>query len=92
MEPFIDYDSDDCSSKGCTDEFEEEGKEEVNVRENVESSKVENIVELSATNFLNKEFESDEKAYELYVKYAKCVGFGVWKGDVSRDGNGNLIG
>ena len=50
-----------------------------------------NAAELSATDLMNKEFNSDDKAYEMYVRYAKCVGFGVWKGDVTHDDSGQLI-
>ena len=37
------------------------------------------------------EFESDEKAYDFYVKYARCIGFGVQKADVTHNKNGNMI-
>ena len=65
LEDLFGYGSDDCSSKSCSDDFEDDhGKEEVNVGKNVESKKGENIVELSLDDFLNKEFEIDEKAYK----------------------------
>ena len=44
-----------------------------------------------AANLINREFESDEKAYEFYVRYARFVGFAIRKADVARDDNGTLI-
>ncbi|XP_057741315.1 protein FAR1-RELATED SEQUENCE 5-like [Arachis stenosperma] len=40
---------------------------------------------LSVNDFLKKQFVSYEEAYECYVRYAKCVGFGVRKGDAAVD-------
>ncbi|XP_057730231.1 protein FAR1-RELATED SEQUENCE 11-like [Arachis stenosperma] len=46
---------------------------------------------LSANNFLNQQFVNYEEAYECYVRYAKCVGFGVRKRDAAADSTGNYV-
>ncbi|KAL4345019.1 hypothetical protein AHAS_Ahas11G0236500 [Arachis hypogaea] len=46
---------------------------------------------LSANDFLNQQFVSYEEAYECYVRYAKCVRFGVRKGDAAADSIGNYV-
>ena len=82
-EAFVEDDSDESSSR--------EGLEELKGSGNEDDTDPRNIVELMADDFMNKEFESHEAAYDLYVKYAKFVGFGVRKGDVGRDEYGNLV-
>ena len=62
----------------------------MNGSENEEATDQRNIVELMTNDFMNKKFESAEVAYEMYVKYAKFVGFGIRKGDVAYDDDGNL--
>ncbi|RYR31829.1 hypothetical protein Ahy_B01g056749 [Arachis hypogaea] len=46
---------------------------------------------LSANDFLNQQFVSYEEAYECYVRYAKCVRFGVREGGVAADSTGNYV-
>ncbi|XP_025628567.1 protein FAR1-RELATED SEQUENCE 5-like [Arachis hypogaea] len=46
---------------------------------------------LSANDFLNQQCVSYEEAYQCYVRYAKCVGFGVRKGDAAADSIGNYV-
>ena len=40
-----------------------------------------------ADDFINKEFESDDAAYDMYVNYVKFVGFSIQKGDVDELSN-----
>ena len=44
---------------------------------------------LSADDVMNMEFNNLEQADEFYVKYARCVGFGVRKVIVAHDDDGN---
>ena len=91
-EDFVDYTTDDSTRNTSSDNGEEEdfGKQSC-VGDKEEGTEAEDTGQLSAADFVNKEFDSDDKAYELYVKYARCVGFGVQKGDVARDDNDLLI-
>ncbi|KAL4330282.1 hypothetical protein AHAS_Ahas13G0384500 [Arachis hypogaea] len=45
-------------------------------------------VVVTADNIINQTFETSDAAYNLYVRYARCVGFGVRKGDTARGKDG----
>ncbi|RYQ95560.1 hypothetical protein Ahy_B08g090897 [Arachis hypogaea] len=45
-------------------------------------------VVVMADDIINQTFETSEAAYNLYVRYARCVGFGVCKGDTTRGKDG----
>ncbi|XP_052119037.1 uncharacterized protein LOC127748495 [Arachis duranensis] len=39
---------------------------------------------VTADDIINQTFETSDVAYNLYVRYARCVGFGVCKGDIAQ--------
>nr|XP_029143911.1 protein FAR1-RELATED SEQUENCE 5 isoform X2 [Arachis hypogaea] len=45
-------------------------------------------VVVTADDIINQTFETSDAAYNLYVRYARCVGFGVRKGDIARGKDG----
>ncbi|RYR48557.1 hypothetical protein Ahy_A07g034589 isoform A [Arachis hypogaea] len=45
-------------------------------------------VVVTADDIINQTFETSDAAYHLYVRYARCVGFGVRKGDTVRGKDG----
>ncbi|XP_057757406.1 protein FAR1-RELATED SEQUENCE 5-like [Arachis stenosperma] len=66
-------------------------KEEENENGNDKTTDGKEVVVLSANDFLNQQVVSYEEAYECYVKYDKCVGFGVRKGNAAADSTGNYV-
>ncbi|RYR49901.1 hypothetical protein Ahy_A07g036426 isoform C [Arachis hypogaea] len=46
---------------------------------------------LTAAEIENKVFRTEERAYEFYMRFGKCYGFGVRKGDYGKDDDGNVI-
>ncbi|RYR10434.1 hypothetical protein Ahy_B05g078885 [Arachis hypogaea] len=46
---------------------------------------------LTAAEIENKVFRTEERAYEFYMRFGKCHGFGVRKGDYGKDDDGNVI-
>ncbi|MED6185930.1 hypothetical protein PIB30_118569 [Stylosanthes scabra] len=93
MEHSDDDSSDDSSSDSGSgnDELQEDQRKEIDVSHNEEATMFKNKGELSKEEVLRMEFDTHEKAYDFYVSYAKSVGFGVRKGDLSRDDDGRLI-
>ncbi|XLT31441.1 hypothetical protein HN873_062733 [Arachis hypogaea] len=45
-------------------------------------------VSVTADDIINQTFETTDAAYNLYVRYARCLGFGVRKGDTAREKDG----
>ncbi|MED6195171.1 hypothetical protein PIB30_035493 [Stylosanthes scabra] len=45
---------------------------------------------VTADDIMNQTFETSDAAYNLYVSYVRCVGFGVRKGDAARGKDGTL--
>ncbi|MED6109206.1 hypothetical protein PIB30_116899 [Stylosanthes scabra] len=45
---------------------------------------------VTADDITNQTFETSDAAYNLYVSYARCIGFGVRKGDAARGKDGTL--
>nr|XP_029145485.1 protein FAR1-RELATED SEQUENCE 5-like isoform X2 [Arachis hypogaea]XP_029145486.1 protein FAR1-RELATED SEQUENCE 5-like isoform X2 [Arachis hypogaea]XP_029145487.1 protein FAR1-RELATED SEQUENCE 5-like isoform X2 [Arachis hypogaea] len=45
-------------------------------------------VTVTADDIINQTFETSDAAYNLYVRYARCLGFGVRKGDTAREKDG----
>ncbi|KAL4371426.1 Protein FAR1-RELATED SEQUENCE [Arachis hypogaea] len=43
---------------------------------------------VTADDIINQTFETSDAAYNLYVRYARCLGFGVRKGDTARGKDG----
>ena len=95
-EHFVDVESDDKSSCSESDDPREEETKEANEGDNEDATELEKATEfksvhdLSASDIMSMEFDSHEKAYEFYVKYARCVGFSVWQDDVGHDVKGNI--
>ncbi|KAL4329813.1 hypothetical protein AHAS_Ahas13G0337600 [Arachis hypogaea] len=48
-------------------------------------------VVVTADDIINQTFETSDAAYHLYVRYARCVGFGVCKGDTARGKDGTQL-
>ncbi|XP_016195236.1 protein FAR1-RELATED SEQUENCE 5 [Arachis ipaensis] len=46
---------------------------------------------LTAAEIENKVFRTEERAYEFYMRFGKCHGFAVRKGDYGKDDDGNVI-
>nr|XP_025643039.1 putative protein FAR1-RELATED SEQUENCE 10 [Arachis hypogaea] len=46
---------------------------------------------LTAAKIENKVFRTEERAYEFYMRFGKCHGFGVRKGDYGKDDDRNVI-
>ncbi|XP_016168668.1 protein FAR1-RELATED SEQUENCE 5-like [Arachis ipaensis] len=77
------------NSKTTTDEFLKCKEKNENGYDKTTDGKEAAI--LSANDFLNQQCVSYEEAYQCYVRYAKCVGFGVRKGDAAADSIGNYV-
>ncbi|KAL4396858.1 hypothetical protein AHAS_Ahas01G0133900 [Arachis hypogaea] len=45
-------------------------------------------VSVMTDDIINQTFETSDAAYNLYVHYARFIGFGVCKGDTAREKNG----
>ncbi|QHO46993.1 protein FAR1-RELATED SEQUENCE 2-like [Arachis hypogaea] len=43
---------------------------------------------VTADDIINQTFETSDAAYKLYVRYVRCLGFGVHKGDTTRGKDG----
>ncbi|XP_057755696.1 protein FAR1-RELATED SEQUENCE 11-like [Arachis stenosperma] len=50
-----------------------------------------NVFGLTAVEIENKVFKTEECAYEFYMRFGKCHGFGVCKRDYGKDDAKNLI-
>ena len=91
MEHVGGYDSGCFSSSSYSEELEDDEARQVDGDDNEDETQLKSIVDLSLDDIMSMEFGSHEEAYEFYVKYARCVGFGVRKAIVGRDDDGNLI-
>ncbi|RYR29762.1 hypothetical protein Ahy_B01g054266 [Arachis hypogaea] len=66
-------------------------EEEKNENGNDKTTDGKEVAILSANDILNKQCVSYEEDYECYVRYAKCVGFGVRKGDAATDSTDSYV-
>ncbi|MED6147517.1 hypothetical protein PIB30_044701 [Stylosanthes scabra] len=46
---------------------------------------------VTADDIRNQTFKTSDATYNLYVSYARCVGFGVRKGDATRGKDGCIV-
>ena len=92
VEEWVDYGCEGCSRHSFSDDTEE-GDDQATECDggDEEGTDWKEICQLTAADLINSKFESDEKAYEAYVRYARSIGFAVQKADVARDDNGTLI-
>ncbi|KAL4307332.1 Protein FAR1-RELATED SEQUENCE [Arachis hypogaea] len=84
----MDVDSEPLNSQDNVEDFMMTGVEEnVNCTCDCGGSSSK-CVSMTADDIINQTFEISDAAYNLYVRYVRCPGFGVRKGDTAHEKDG----
>ncbi|RYR22120.1 hypothetical protein Ahy_B03g067399 isoform A [Arachis hypogaea] len=90
-EKFCTEDESNCVGDVVSSDADEFDVEQLDPSGQDDLSDYGDIFSLTAAEIENKVFRTEECTYEFYMRFGKCHGFGVRKGDYGKDDDGNVI-
>ncbi|XP_020964684.1 protein FAR1-RELATED SEQUENCE 5-like isoform X2 [Arachis ipaensis] len=90
-EKFYMEDESDCVGDVVSSDADEFDAEQLDPSGQNDVSDYGDVFGLTAAEIENKVFRMEERAYEFYMRFGKCHGFAVRKGDYGKDDDGNVI-